>query len=384
MDTTDRTHRLGLPYLANDQAQKHVTVNEGLRALDAVVQPSVASIGATVQPDAPAPGQAHVLGPQPSGPAWSGFAEHDLATFQDGAWTAFPPSVGLTVWAEDAGRHYVWTGTIWAATAGGGGGGPAAPQTRAARFGVNADADDTNRLIVKSDAVLHSHDDASGQGSGDARHVLNKAGIANTASLVFQSGFAGRAEIGLAGGDDFAVKVSADGAAFVEAIRIDRTTGAVSLPNTPASAPSGGGGGPETITALLRAPFTRVDDAALAPIPGLDGIALPGDSVWRIAMTLYVEGPSTTDSTLDIRTDGQGASGYIAEDGQRSRFPAVAMGAGLRLETETQRHGSVHVSGVLTTGPDAATYDFVWGQRRAGPDPVTMHPGSHLVLTRLA
>ena len=43
---TDTTAILGLPYLLPSQAQKHVTHNEALRQLDALVQLSAAEIGA--------------------------------------------------------------------------------------------------------------------------------------------------------------------------------------------------------------------------------------------------------------------------------------------------------------------------------------------------
>ena len=279
MDTTDRTHRLGLPYLANDQAQKHVTVNEGLRALDALVHTSVVSAGRDAQPEGPAAGDAYLMTAGRSGPAWVGFAEHDLVAYQDRAWARFAPSVGMTVWVQDEGGHRVWDGAAWARTATGGGGGPAAPQTRAATFGVNADASATNRLTVKSDAVLHSHDDASGQGTGDARHVINKAGADRTASLVFQSGYAGRAEMGLAGTDDFSFKVSGDGADFKEAILIDRATGAVTFPNTPDA--QGGGSapaGPKVAQVLATDTTTNINTTERMTVPMTGEVMGPFDA----------------------------------------------------------------------------------------------------------
>jgi hypothetical protein len=59
---------------------------------------------------------------------------------------------------------------------------------------------------------------------------INKATASDTASLVLQTGYSGRAEFGLAGDDDWHVKVSADGAVWTEALKVDRTTGRVSLP----------------------------------------------------------------------------------------------------------------------------------------------------------
>ncbi|WP_439619582.1 hypothetical protein [Hyphomonas sp.] len=96
--------------------------------------------------------------------------------------------------------------------------------TKAAVFGVNTAADMTNRLSVKSDAELLSHDDVT-PGKGDARKVINKAASGNAASVVFQTGFSGRAEFGLVGDDRFRLKVSADGAAFADALVIDPASG---------------------------------------------------------------------------------------------------------------------------------------------------------------
>ena len=44
---------LMLPFLAVGQAQKHVTVNETIRRLDAIVQLSVVSATTAVQPGSP-------------------------------------------------------------------------------------------------------------------------------------------------------------------------------------------------------------------------------------------------------------------------------------------------------------------------------------------
>jgi hypothetical protein len=56
---------------------------------------------------------------------------------------------------------------------------------------------------------------------------LNKAAPTDTASLLFQTGFSGRAEMGTSGSDDFAIKVSPDGNTFRTALSIDADNGAV-------------------------------------------------------------------------------------------------------------------------------------------------------------
>jgi hypothetical protein len=57
---------------------------------------------------------------------------------------------------------------------------------------------------------------------------LNPAAAADTASVLFQTGYSGRAEIGTTGDDQLRVKVSTNGTAFTEALRIDAATGATS------------------------------------------------------------------------------------------------------------------------------------------------------------
>ncbi|MFP3701476.1 hypothetical protein SB758_38995, partial [Burkholderia sp. SIMBA_013] len=52
----------------------------------------------------------------------------------------------------------------------------------------------------------------------------------DTASVLFQSGWSGRAEMGLAGNDGFSIKTSADGAIWRTAL-LCSGDGRVSLPN---------------------------------------------------------------------------------------------------------------------------------------------------------
>ena len=70
-----------------------------------------------------------------------------------------------------------------------------------ALVGVNAIADVTNKLSVSSAASLFNHDGAGHQVK------INKASAEQTGTVLFQTGYSGRAEFGLAGDDDFQVKV---------------------------------------------------------------------------------------------------------------------------------------------------------------------------------
>ena len=52
----DASPRLGLPYLAAAQAQKHVILNEALMRFDGLVQTAVESRSVAAQPASPADG----------------------------------------------------------------------------------------------------------------------------------------------------------------------------------------------------------------------------------------------------------------------------------------------------------------------------------------
>lgn len=212
---------LALPYLQSQQAQKHVTLNEALRRLDALVQLAVLSRSLAAQPGAPADGDRYLLPSSPSGAAWTGQPAGTLMAFQDGAWEAIAPLEGWRAFVADEAVLLVFHDGAWSA-----------PSQQAAFFGINTDADTTNRLSVKSDAELLSHDDVT-PGTGHARKIINRADSAKAASVVFQTGFSGQAEFGLIGDDHFRLKVSADGSSFSDVVLIDTDTGRTGFGGAP-------------------------------------------------------------------------------------------------------------------------------------------------------
>jgi hypothetical protein len=218
----DQTTLLGLPYIQPSQAQKHVTHNEAIRVLDAIVQVGVLDHNLTVPPTIPTDGDRYIVAAASSGP-WAG-KDGSIAVFEGSTWSFFAPNLGWLAWVQDQGGLYAWDGVDWVPT----GGSDSAPM-----LGVNTSADATNRLAVKSDAVLFSHDDVT-PGNGDSRLVLNKSTAVNSASLVYQTGYSGRAEFGTTGDDDWHVKVSPDGSTWHEALVADKDTGNVGRgTNTP-------------------------------------------------------------------------------------------------------------------------------------------------------
>lgn len=108
------TSNLVLPLVASNQAQKHVTVNEALTRLDALVQLSVINRTLTAPPGSPADGDRHIIASGATG-AWAG-RDLNVAAWQNGAWTFLVPRNGWTLWVEADSALYTWTGSAWAPT----------------------------------------------------------------------------------------------------------------------------------------------------------------------------------------------------------------------------------------------------------------------------
>jgi len=220
----EQSPRLSLSYVMPAQAQKHVTVNETFRRLDALTQLSVLSRATAAEPGAPAEGDAYILPASPTGAAWDAYSGNNIAVFQDGAWIEIAALEGLRAWIGDESALAAYDGAAWTVVTGGGG------SETAAKFGVNATADATNKLSVKSNAVLFDALDAGEGGTGDSQVKVNKEAAGDTASHIFQTAFSGRAEFGLLGDDSFRIKVSPDNfATSYDALVIDKDNGNVGI-----------------------------------------------------------------------------------------------------------------------------------------------------------
>lgn len=248
------TPNLLLPYLIAAQAQKHVTHNEALRALDCLVQLAVIDCDLTEPPALPADGARYIVAAMPTG-AWVGHTSK-IAAFQDGAWAFHAPREGWLVWVGDEDRLVVWNGVAWISAL-------TNVVNPVPLVGVNATADASNRLAVASANSLFNHDGA------DHRIKINKAGALDTASVLFQQGFSGRAECGLTGDGNFHLKVSPDGNTWRDALILVAATGTPRLPTAPVvtlpSAAIAGGG------AMIFVP----DESGGAVVAFSDGL------VWR-------------------------------------------------------------------------------------------------------
>lgn len=205
----DTTARLGLPVLMPSQAQKHVTHNEALELLDGIAQLVLSGYAETVPPLTPAPGAIYALGVGSTG-AWAG-QDGALAQWQGTQWLFFAPQEGWRAWDLTSGALLIYTGGTWTHLL-----------ENLTGLGVGTSSDAVNRLAVAAEAALFTH-----AGSGHQLKI-NKAASAETASLLYQSNWSGRAELGLTGADDLHLKVSSDGSAWVDALVVNAASGHLS------------------------------------------------------------------------------------------------------------------------------------------------------------
>ena len=195
---------LSLPYIQAAQAQKHVTHNEAIRRLDSIVQLTVESRSLTTPPSAPAENARFIVANGASGD-WAGH-DGDIAIHTGGGYWFIVPATGWQSFVKDESTHAVFTPfSTWETSAD--------QPFQSERVAINTSTDPNNRLSVSADRTLFNHEGAGHQ------LTLNKATDSETAALLFQTGFSGRAEIGTTGNDDLSVKTSPDGASWVEALR---------------------------------------------------------------------------------------------------------------------------------------------------------------------
>ena len=211
------TPLIGLPLLEASQAQKHVTHNEALLLLDCLLHLAVISRALAAPPASPGDGDRYLVAASATGD-WLGHSGH-VAFREAGSWRFAVPKAGWRLWVVAESLFLLFDGTAWLDLR------DFDALQNLDLLGVNTTADAGNRLAVSSAGVLFNHAGA------DARVKLNKNAAGDTASLLFQTGFSGRAEFGLTGDDDFRVKVSPDASAWNESFIINRTSGLITIKN---------------------------------------------------------------------------------------------------------------------------------------------------------
>lgn len=253
MSDTDASARLHLPFILPSQAQKHVTYNTAVERLDALVQLVLEDVDVTTPPSLPEEGQVWALGAVPTD-AWAG-QSGQLAQWVSPGWAFYTPQEGWQAWNKAAAQPTSYDGSAWVAAGG---------NQNQPGLGIGTSWDANNRMAISSPASLFTH-----EGNGHQLKI-NKAGETDTASLLFQSGFTGHAEMGLAGNTDFSVKVSPDGASWMDALRVEASTGLVTGAAVQADATD------TDAAKLARADLTYGPGNVLGPVTEAGGVPTGG------------------------------------------------------------------------------------------------------------
>lgn len=216
--------RLTLPFIQPAQAQKHVTHNEAVRALDMLVQLSFEDDALSAPPSAPGEGACYIVASGATG-AWA-TQDGAIAAFLDGLWQFHTPRAGWRgyVLARDA--LVVFDGTQWHEVS------PNALQN-ATRIGLGMSAESSAPFAAKLNAALWSALYSGDGGTGSLIQTLNKQSAGDDVGLVLQEDFETRALIGLFGDNRLRLSVTPDGTAFTDALSIDTATGIASAPALP-------------------------------------------------------------------------------------------------------------------------------------------------------
>lgn len=324
---TEQTARLHLPYILPSQAQKHVTHNEALQRLDAIVQLTVKAVVAA-PPGTAAEGECFLIATDATG-EWTGKGGR-LAFRQDGAWLLITPRPGWTAWFATEGRYRLLRDGAWRDM-------PLPATGRLEGLGIGTEADAANRLALASPASLFTHtpDD------GSHRLTVNKADKTDTASLLFQSGWSGRAEMGLAGHDGFSIKTSADGTSWHTAL-LCSGDGRVSMPNRPlalaglpagTTKPASGSAAGFSLLLIAEGGF------ALGDAVGGGGreLVVPAKGVYLVTLSLAVVSSSGHRVTLFVNgaAAGFGIAGNASTAGSsQSATSLLALETGDRLRLQ--------------------------------------------------
>lgn len=183
----DNSTILSLPYIMPAQAQKHVTHNEALQMLDAIIQLCAQDFSRTMPPLNPQEGQRHIVATGATG-EWED-KDNMLAIWENGIWRFFQPNTGWSAYIVSEAGLRIYDGQQWVTSS---------SSTSYERLSINTDMDPNHRLAVRGASTFLNGDDS------DHRLLINKGTSSATASVVFQTEHTGHAEMGLTGSDNFA------------------------------------------------------------------------------------------------------------------------------------------------------------------------------------
>ena len=231
------------------------------------------------------------------------------------------------------------------------------PNVALTLLGVGTAPDPSNPLSVKASQALFNAISAS------FTAYVNKAASGATASINFQDGFSGRAQVGLLGNDQFTIEVSPDGSSWTNAMVVDAATGAPSFANqrTPVSDAN------YTVLATDR-------EVAYTALTAARTVALPSASSSPAGTPLIVVDESGSCSTTNTVTINRAGSDTIG--GKTSLVIASAYGYARLISNGSNKWAVAGRSANIVTFASSGTYTpspgvtfcdvYVWGAGGSG------------------
>ena len=107
----DQSVNLKLPYVMPYEVQKHLSHNEAIARLDALVQLAVLDRDLATPPGSPAEGSRYLVAAAATG-AWSGWTG-SIAHYVNGAWERAEPRIGWLAYVVDESALLSWNGSAW-------------------------------------------------------------------------------------------------------------------------------------------------------------------------------------------------------------------------------------------------------------------------------
>jgi len=207
-DVSQQSPRLRLPYVQANQAQKHITLNECLWRLDALIQIGLESRSLDEPPLEAVEGSCWLIPPGGGAGDWSGRTAGTIVRRDADQWIDEAMPVGAVAFVADETRLIVLTASGWLGV-----GETLAVVGPIEAIGVGVAADTSAPLGIMGPISRFNADS-----DGDHRILINRADVGDTASIIFQTGHQGTAEIGLCGEDGLSLRTSDDGSDWRPAI----------------------------------------------------------------------------------------------------------------------------------------------------------------------
>ena len=221
---TDTSSNLKLPFILPSQAQKHVTHNEALQILDALVQLTAISSSRSVPPASAQEADIYIIANSATG-VWSGH-EHDIAVYRAKSWQFYPPRVGWRAYIPAQNMQIVYTGKNWILDE------PTKLQNLTL-FGLNAKATAAVPVHVRANTAVWSAKSSGDGGTGSMVQVLERESIKDDLGFMLKTDGICTAVLGQFGSNRFRVSVSVDGKSFLEALSVNTSKGIVDFEALP-------------------------------------------------------------------------------------------------------------------------------------------------------